>query len=207
MLLGALSYLVPVAVGGGPAGVRAANTVLDRGAALRVTVVNAGLLVALLPAPPWVVVAVSAAVLVALAAFLPLMFAAMRAARRARQEAPAAVPGSRRTGPAPVAGERPRGQVSGLFAAGLAIVVLAVAVGVAVDPTALPGTAREPGDAGVAATGRTTEVVVTAADMRFTPDTISMPAGNRLVITVRNAPSPGATSALAVADHVVGLLL
>jgi len=161
--------------------------VLDRGAALRVTVVNAGLLVALLPAPPWVVVAVSAAVLVALAAFLPLMFAAMRAARRARQEAPAAVPGSRRTGPAPVAGERPRGQVSGLVAAGLAIVVLAVAVGVAVDPTALPGTAREPGDAGVAATGRTTEVVVTAADMRFTPDTISVPAGNRLVITVRNA--------------------
>ncbi|MGH3413122.1 MAG: multicopper oxidase domain-containing protein, partial [Marmoricola sp.] len=31
VLLGALSYLVPVTVGGGPAGVRAANTVLDRG--------------------------------------------------------------------------------------------------------------------------------------------------------------------------------
>ena len=51
VLLGALSYLVPMALGGGPTSVRAANTVLDRGGALRVTLVNGGLLVSVLPVP------------------------------------------------------------------------------------------------------------------------------------------------------------
>src|SRR5512139_2308372 len=39
VLLGATSYLVPMALGGGPSAVRAANTVLDRGGALRVVLV------------------------------------------------------------------------------------------------------------------------------------------------------------------------
>jgi len=187
VLLGALSYLIPVSVGRGPAGVRAANTVLDRGGALRLAVVNAGLLLALLPVPSWSRVALSVVVLGALASFLPLMFLAMRAARQAGREAPVPVPRQRRTGPAPVAGERPNGQVTGLFVTGLSIVVLAVAVGVAVDPSALAGSPHRPADAGVAASGRTTSVVVTAANMRFTPSTVTVPAGNRLVITVRNA--------------------
>ncbi|MEX0429333.1 multicopper oxidase domain-containing protein, partial [Nocardioides sp. DS6] len=186
VLLGALSYLIPVSVGRGPAGVRAANTVLDKGGALRVTVVNAALPIALLPVPPWVRVALAAAILVALAAFLPLMFLAMRAARRARQAAPLSVPKTQRTGPASVAGERPRGQVTGLVATALSVVVLAVAVGVAVDPSALAGASHRAASAGVAATGRTTTVEVRAADMRFSPSTITVPAGNRLVITVRN---------------------
>lgn len=186
VLLGALSYLIPVSIGRGPAGTRAANTVLDRGAALRITVANAGLLLALLPVPMWVRAVVSAAVLVALASFLPLLFVAMRAARIARQAAPLDVPKQQRTGPAPVAGERPPGQVHGLVAAGLAIVALAVAVGVAIDPGALAGSPHPSAAAGVAASGHTTRVVVEAADMRFTPSTITVPAGNRLIITVRN---------------------
>jgi nitrite reductase (NO-forming) len=186
VLLGALSYLIPVSVGRGPVGVRAANTVLDRGSSLRIAVVNAGLPVALLPVPSWVRVGLAGAILAALAAFLPLMFLAMRAARRARQDAPLSVPKGQRTGPAPVAGERPRGQLTGLFAAGLSIIVLTVAAGVAIDPSALAGGTHPSADGGVAATGRTTEVEVDAADMRFTPDTITVPVGNRLVITVRN---------------------
>lgn len=186
VLLGALSYLFPVAIGGGPAGARAANTVLDRGAALRVTVVNAGLLVSLLPVPSMVRVIVSGAVLTALAWFLVLLSLAMPAARRAKAQAPLSVPGPRRTGPAAVAGERPKGQVTGLAAAGLAVVVLAAAAGIAFDPSGLAGTKHRSGSDGVVATGQTTRVVVKAANMRFSPSTVSVPAGNRLVIELRN---------------------
>ncbi len=65
--------------------------------------------------------------------------------------------------------------------------VLAVAVGVAVDPAALAGARSTPAAAaGVAVTGHVTRVSVTAADMRFTPATVRVPAGDRLVIDLRN---------------------
>jgi nitrite reductase (NO-forming) len=185
VLLGALSFLVPVSVGGNPSGTRAANIELDRGSAMRVVAVNLGVLVWLLPVPGTVRVAVSAVVLAALAAFVPLMFLGMRAARRARASATSR-PAARPRGPLPPAAARPRGQLTGLAVAGLGAVVLAVAVGVAVDPSALAGGDRASADAGVTPTGRSTRVVVEAADMRFTPDTVRVPAGNRLVIDLRN---------------------
>ncbi|MGN6131793.1 MAG: multicopper oxidase domain-containing protein [Nocardioidaceae bacterium] len=186
VLLGALSYLIPVALGGGPTPIRAANTALDRGGALRIVMVNTGLLVCLLPVPSVVRVLSSALVLVGLAAFVPLLFVAMRASRRAKAT-PAPVPPAGRRGPAPVAAERPRGQLAGLAATGLVAVVLAVAVGVAVDPAALAG-AGHPASAaaGVAPTGHVTRVHVSAANMRFTPETVRVPAGDRLVIDLRN---------------------
>ena len=49
VLLGALSHLIPVALGGGPAVTRRTHASMDRGAALRVTGANAGLLVCALP--------------------------------------------------------------------------------------------------------------------------------------------------------------
>jgi nitrite reductase (NO-forming) len=186
VLIGALSYLVPVVAGGGPAGARAANVELDRGGALRVAVTNAGALVFLLPSPSVVRVVVSGLVLGALAAFLPLMFRALRAARRARRAAASAVPAVRPRGPAPVAADRPKGQRTGLAATGIALVVLAVATGVALDPSGLAGQPHRSSADGVAATGRTTRVEVTAKDMRFTPDTVQVPAGNRLVIDLTN---------------------
>jgi nitrite reductase (NO-forming) len=65
--------------------------------------------------------------------------------------------------------------------------VLAVAVGVAVDPAALAGAGNAASaSAGVHATGRVTHLVVRAANMRFTPATVTVPAGNRLVIDLRN---------------------
>ena len=192
VLLGALSYLVPVALGGGPTPVRAANTVLDRAAAFRVVLVNTALVVSLLPVPPTVRVVVSVLVLVGLASFVPLLVTAIRASRRARagsglspHEATAGPGRGRRSGPAPVAAERPRGQVAGLAVAGLATVMIATVVGVALDPSSLglrPASASD----GVAATGETTRVVVEAADMRFTPATIEVPAGDRLVVELRN---------------------
>lgn len=192
ILLGALSYLIPVALGGGPRPVRAANVELDRGGALRVTLVNASLLVSLLPVPSAVRVVTSMLVLAGLAAFLPLLFRAIRASRRARAamasppEVPAA-PTPPRRGPLPPAADRPRGQLAGLAATGLAVVVLGVAVGVAVDPVALSSSgAGRDAAAGVPATGEITRVRVEMVDMRFVPDRIEVPAGNQLVIDLVN---------------------
>jgi nitrite reductase (NO-forming) len=186
VLLGALSYLVPMALGGGPAAVRAANTVLDLGGALRIVLTNGGLLVAVLPVPSVVRVLATLLVLGALAAFVPLLVLALKASRRAKV-APTA-PTIERTarGRAHPEAERPTGQVAGLAATGLAAVVLAVAVGVAVDPASLGGTRIVAADAGVSATGQTRTVAVEAHDMRFSPSTVEVAAGTRLVIEVTN---------------------
>ncbi|HWJ82600.1 MAG TPA: multicopper oxidase domain-containing protein [Nocardioides sp.] len=188
VLLGALSYLVPVVLGGGPSPVRAANDVLARGGALRIVLVNGGLLVAVLPVPGAVRVLAATLVLVGLGAFLPLLFLAMRASRRAK-----AAPGDRRTTAAAAAAADPaqRGRNVGLAASGLAAVVLAVAVGVAVDPAALGTADVRSAAAGVAPTGEVTRVTVRAEHMRFVPSTIDVPAGNRLEIEVVNADEHG----------------
>jgi nitrite reductase (NO-forming) len=178
VLLGALSYLVPVALGGGPTPVRAANAVLDRAAPLRVLVTNAGLLVCALPVPDHVRVLASMLVFGSLATSLPLLVLAVRASRVARTtpvpERPARDP----------ARDRPR-RATGPAAVGLSAVVLAVAAGVALDPTALTGGSSA--TAGVSPSGRTTTVEVVAKDMRFTPSTIEVPSGDRLVLVVTNA--------------------
>ncbi|MDO8147485.1 multicopper oxidase domain-containing protein [Isoptericola sp. b515] len=188
LLLGALGYLVPVALGGGPAPVRTANAVLDRAAPLRVAVTNAGLLVCVLPVPSTVRVLASVLVLASLAATLPLLVLAVRASRRAKAQA--AADRASGVGPASGATSGPAsdptapGRARGLAAAGLAAVLLAVTVGVAVDPAALsPGSAQA---AGVEPTGEVTTVEIEAQDMRFTPSTVSVPAGNRLVVVVTN---------------------
>ncbi len=195
VLLGALSYLVPMALGGGPAAVRAANAALDRGGALRIVLVNGGLLLAVLPVPSVVRVAATTLVLAGLAAFVPLLLGGLRSARRARNAlatAPAprrdrrapAQPRARR--PAAPGGARPAGQVTGLAATGLAALVLAVAVGVAVDPGAAGTRTLASAAAGVAASGETRTVQVEAKDMRFSPSRIEVDAGTRLVIEVTN---------------------
>jgi nitrite reductase (NO-forming) len=181
VLLGALSYLVPVALGGGPTPVRAANAVLDRGGPLRLVVANAGLALCALPVPSVVRVLASVLVLGALAAVLPLLVLAVRASRRAKADPAAPAPASTQG-----ARSRPAGQATGLAAAGLAVVAMAVAAGVAVDPAAVGVSHAGSAAAGVAATGETTTVEIEAREMRFTPDTISVPAGNRLVIVVSN---------------------
>ncbi len=192
VLLGALSYLVPMALGGGPGPVRAANTVLDRGGALRAVLVNGGLLLAVLPVPGVVRVVATSLVLAGLAAFVPLLVAAIGASRRVKDGAvPAGVraepPAGRVRRPAAPDGERPAGQVTGLAAVGLAALVLAVAAGVAVDPAALTGTRTlAAAAAGVAATGETRTVTVEARDMRFFPSTVEVPAGTRLVLELTN---------------------
>jgi nitrite reductase (NO-forming) len=91
ILLGALSYLVPVALGGGPTPVRAANAALDLAAAPRVVLTNAGLLMWVLPVPSTVRMLASMLALGSLATTLPLLLVALRASRRAKTH-----PGARR---------------------------------------------------------------------------------------------------------------
>lgn len=181
ILVGALSYLVPVVLGGGPSPVRAANRVFDAGGPTRLVMTNVGLVVCAFPVPSLVRVVVSMLVLGALASFVPILFAAMRASRRAKAAARQGGASAR-----PVDPVRTPGRPSGLAIAGLAAVLVATATGAALDPVALNRPITSAAE-DITPTGRTTTVEVRASGMRFTPDTIEVPAGNRLVITVRNA--------------------
>jgi nitrite reductase (NO-forming) len=90
VLLGALSYLLPMALAGGPAAVRAANAVVDRWRAVRLGAVNVGLLACAVPAPAVVHTVGAGLVLAGLAAFLPLLLLSLRAAGRVRRATAAA---------------------------------------------------------------------------------------------------------------------
>jgi nitrite reductase (NO-forming) len=186
VLLGALSYLVPVVLGGGPAIVRGTQARLERGNALRVVLINAGLMICVLPVPSLVRVLVSMLVLGGFAAFLPLLATtvvyAVRAKRDVRQSAAEPTSVSRHV---PEAAALVRGRHTGLAATALALIVMAVAGGAALDPAALGiGVARA--SDGVIATGQVTTVKVVASHMRFVPASVEVPAGNRLVLLVTN---------------------
>jgi nitrite reductase (NO-forming) len=134
VLLGAMSFLVPVVLGGGPNILRGTQARMDRGSALRAVLINAGLLVWILayalPIPGQVQLLVSVLVLGAFAAFLPLLaFAvlyAVRAKRAGRLTAADRSPMPKHV-PEPAAVTRRRHTSQAAVA--LALVLLAVAVG------------------------------------------------------------------------------
>ncbi|MEU4419269.1 hypothetical protein AB0F81_01480 [Actinoplanes sp. NPDC024001] len=70
VLIGSLAYLLPMALGGGPAAVRMRAAVLDRHAAQRVSMANAALAVFLLPVGPYIRITTSLLVLAAVVQFL-----------------------------------------------------------------------------------------------------------------------------------------
>jgi nitrite reductase (NO-forming) len=188
VLLGALSYLVPVVAGGGPVATRAATAELDRGAAWRVSLISCGIAVWAMPVPSTVAVVASAAALVGFASFLPLLVLALRASLRERRHpSPQPTLDERRAAStaAKSALARP-GRFAGPAAAGLAIVALAVAGAVALSPADVGAAPVGSAAGSVTATGETTVVAVQAYNMRFHPQTIQVPAGNRLVIEVTN---------------------
>jgi len=84
VVIGALSYLIPVVLGGGPTPVRVGTTGFDAAGPLRVTVANAALAVCALPVSSLMRVAASVLYLIAMASFLVVMLLAMRAQRRAK---------------------------------------------------------------------------------------------------------------------------
>ncbi|MGM7697340.1 multicopper oxidase domain-containing protein [Microbacterium sp. A84] len=182
VLIGALSYLVPVVLGGGPSPVRVGTAAFDRAGALRIAVANTALFVCALPVSSLIRVVVSALYLVAVASFLPILFVAMRAQRRAKAD------GVRlsepRQGPIVPEGDRPPGRRAGQAVAGMLSVVLAVAVCAAIAPQSMGLTSAPVGADDADAPVIT--VAVEAANMRFTPDVIDVPVGTRLVIELTN---------------------
>lgn len=192
VLLGALSYLLPVVFGGGPSVVRRRTEMLDAGAWLRVVLANGALALYLLPVPSAVRVAAAVAGLLALIAFVWLALRAFLS--RPRPEDQERHP----AGSGPIAvGASVRSRL-GSGAVGLAVLLTAVVAGVAADPSVIPaaaggspvaaaaGAAGARGGSGVVPTGHTTTVDVAMSGMRFVPDTVTVPAGDRLVITLAN---------------------
>ncbi|WP_341358800.1 multicopper oxidase domain-containing protein [Georgenia sp. M64] len=179
VLLGALSYLAPVMLGGGPSVVRAVNREMDRAAGARVVVTNACLVLFVLPLPSLVRVTTSLLGLAALASFLVLLArAGLERRRAARRRDGDLLATNLPLGPP----AQPR-RLGGVW--GAAAVALAVVLGVAGDPAAA-GLGTASAAAGVAATGRTTTVEVRVEGMRFVPDVVEVPAGDELVIELTN---------------------
>lgn len=182
VLLGSLSYLVPVMVGGGPAAMRTRNARINRAMAPRLVLVNASLVLGVLPSPSAVRVLASTLVLIAVGWTVLLIADTIRKRPELHADSPphttAASP------PADIAQHHSGGAV-----VALAVVLLAVVGGVTYDPAAV-GVATAttaPASAEVTPTGETTEVSVTIEGMRFTPGVIQVPAGNSLVVTVINS--------------------
>lgn len=182
ILLGALSYLLPVVLGGGPQAARASARELDRAGLFRVIVVNGGIVIYLLPVPSLVRVAISVVVVAVLASFLVLMVRAVLVGRRVRTRADAG-PASLGKAPA-VPPTAPR--KSGMVITAVGILVMALAVGVAFDPAAV-GITVTSGAAQTTSTGHTTTVDMKMVNMRFRPDTVKVPVGDKLVINLTNA--------------------
>lgn len=82
VLVGALTHLLPVVLGGGPAPVRRRAALLDRHGPQRVAMTNAALLVFVLPTPPFVRITTSLLVLAALVQFLVPAVRVLLTARR-----------------------------------------------------------------------------------------------------------------------------
>src|SRR5690606_1770882 len=156
LLIGGLSGLVPVIMGGGARVWRVGQEVFDRYAVARLTIANLGLVLWLAPITPAVRTAGAAASLLALGSFLPILILATRAAvreKRARQDAG--------DGPRPPLAPEQGIWSAGQLVAGLAAVAVALSVAVAWDPAAA-GFGPSAGPASdlsqVRATGETTTV-------------------------------------------------
>ncbi|MFF0989881.1 multicopper oxidase domain-containing protein [Kocuria nitroreducens] len=192
VLLGAMTYLLPVTMGGGPATVRAARQAINRAAMFRVVVINLCVLLFSLPPdllPPWVRAVVSLLGAAAFFAFVPLMVSAARisvagrkaaVAQRARTDmpTPSPVPPTEVVPPS----RHARGAVAGVLT-----VALGVVVGIALNPAAAGFDLRAQGAGLVPATGRTTTVQVSAEEgMRFEPASVEVPVGDELVVELTN---------------------
>jgi nitrite reductase (NO-forming) len=186
VLLGALSYLLPVVVAGSPKSAKIAAEELDRGAVFRIVSINGGIALYLLPVPSLVKVLLSLYVFGVLLSFLVLAVRAVVLARRARR-AEGADPdrtGIVLLGAAPGRAPVARQGRAGMVGAALGVLIVLSAGGVALDPAAAGiGTTAS---VEVDETGHTTTVTVEVDGMRFTPGEVNVPAGDRLVIEFRN---------------------
>ncbi|MFC0315627.1 multicopper oxidase domain-containing protein [Gordonia phosphorivorans] len=178
LLLGVMSHLLPTLMGGGPV-TAAGLAVMNKWWLWRVLVINGGLLLWLLPLGSWAKVGLSSLVMLAYIAFLPIMILSARAAMAIRRGLAEETDG-------PAAPARPSAPSP---QRGLQAVAAAAALGLVISvATALGGSGTATIDAAgsVTPTGHTETVQVDAVGMRFTPETITVTPGDRLVLTVTN---------------------
>ncbi len=183
VLLGSLCHLGPMILGGGPTAVRAARATVERGAGARLVLLNGGLLLFALPAPSLVRVLASMLALAGAAWTFALIVAAVFVSRRARATAPT---GPTTLRPAEVLAASSRAPRGTGIAAGV-VLLLAVALSVGADPAAVGLGAAA--DGGVAASGTVVEIEVEARDMRFSPSSVTVTAGDELVLVITNVDS------------------
>ena len=181
LLTGALSYLLPSVLGGGPRVVRAGARHFDRWTTTRLVVINAGLALWLLPLPGWVRVTLSSLVLLALLVFVPLMIKGIRASVVEKRRAAAGEPAD--------AFERPNALTGSGVMAGVAALALAVSVGIGVDPGAAglsSAPAASESAAAVAPSGATVRIPVRAVGMTFEPNRAEVNPGDHVIIVLTN---------------------
>jgi nitrite reductase (NO-forming) len=132
IVLGAMSFLVPVVLGGGPNILRGTQKRMDRFSAFRASLINAGLFVCLLPLPSGARLPASILVIGAFASFLPFLGGAVVYAVRAKSiraqqaSAPVEIP-IHTPEPAALIRRRQKRQAQ----AALLLVILAVVMGFA----------------------------------------------------------------------------
>lgn len=182
VLIGALSFLVPMALGGGPRALRATNHAIEYGGALRIAIINAGLVVCALPVPNAVRVACWLLVLGAFAAFIPMLFASMRAWRRAKHSL--ASDGMHSEAVTPPGADSRSGDRRAA-AIGVLVVLLASGLGLGIDAKQSGGANADRLGNGES-TSPATRVDVRARQLRFSPQTLAVRPGSRLVVSLTN---------------------
>ena len=210
LLFGAMSYLMPTVMGGGPRVVRTACAQMNKAGALRVSLYNASLLEFLASDDSWTRVIASLMAFGVLVAFVPLLKSMVKTsvaerravASEAQAKADAKASGDPETVEARpvdraerVRAEQAEQQVQSQLTARRDVVGGLVGVGAALGAMAVGRSittrGSHDGAAGVAATGHTTEVTVHTSAMRFVPDTVQVPLGDRLRITLVNDDAGG----------------
>ena len=174
ILVGALTFLLPVTVGGGPVGNRRMTSVLTYGWVPRSVVGNVGILTLLVPVPAGVRQVAWGLVLAGFGSFPVLVGASLFVSRRPVDPLSAA-----RDGSGEPSSERPNRMRS--FAVGSVVVVVAglIAVGASVH-----GGERR-GPAVAAASG--VPVAVSLDEFTIRPSSITVAPGADLVLDVRNS--------------------
>ncbi|MFT0847006.1 multicopper oxidase domain-containing protein [Actinomycetaceae bacterium L2_0104] len=187
LILGSLTYLLPVVAGGGPARLRATIEELEPSAGTRFFLLNGAMVLAAVPAPEIVHRgALLVAGATAIVSFGLLIYAVARQHTRVLPEAgdggrPAAV-GTAEAAGKPRAMPDPRLRVGAVVAVSVLCLVTAVGSlpGRAVEGNTTAEQVVDDPDAPV------TTIEVTVSGMSFVPNTLEVPRGNRLVIEFKN---------------------
>ena len=171
LLIGVMSNILPSNIGGGPKATRTGMLVYDQAGLFRATLVNVGLACWLYTENSWLRVVLSILAMGSLAVFLVLTPLAVRAQlgviRKTREPLPLA--------------EKPK---TNQITAALAVLALVIA---SFGGLGAGGSGGSSGVVTAGGTGKTTEVTLDMKGLRFSPDVITVPAGNQLVLTVRNS--------------------